>query len=81
MATSYHNMWLWVKLVVDERMIVLSGTDAQFNDHVENGGNTAILRLNQGESVWLEVEKSNDAEVWRVDHTTTFSGVLLYQDF
>lgn len=79
MATAFQNKWLWVKLVVDNRMIVRSGTDAQYNDHVVNGGNTAILRLNQGESVWLEVEKAaTDAEVWMVDRTTTFSGVLLY---
>ena len=78
-ATAFQNKYLWVKLVVDNRMIVLSGTDAQYNDHTENGGNTAILRLNQGQSVWLEVAKcANNAEVWMVDHTTTFSGVLLY---
>ena len=78
-ATAFQNKWLWVKLVVNNRMIVQSGTDAQYDDHVVNGGNTAILRLTQGESVWLEVEKcAPDAEVWMVDHTTTFSGVLLY---
>ena len=70
--------WMVVKLVVDNRIIVEAATDPQYNKHVEMGSNTAILRLNQGESVWLEIDRSNDTAFWGVSRTTTFSGVLLY---
>ena len=77
-ATDANGKWLWIKLVVDDRLIVRAATDAQYSTHVEMGGNTAILSLVQGESVWLEVEKSNDVQIWPVSYTSTFSGVLLY---
>ena len=77
-ATDALAHWIWVKLVVDNREILKVATDAQYDVHVEMGSNTAILRLNQGESVWIEVAKSNDSSLWAVTPTTTFSGVLLY---
>ena len=77
-ATDANGKWLWIKLVVDDRLIVRAATDDQHSTHVEMGGNTAILSLVQGESVWLEVEKSNDIQIWPVTYTSTFSGVLLY---
>ena len=77
-ATDHLAHWIWVKLVVDNREIVKAATDPQYDNHLEMGTNNAILRLNQGESVWLEVAKSNDSLLWAVTHSTTFSGVLLY---
>lgn len=77
-ATDHSYKWLQIKLVVDDRLIARAATDTEYNTHVEMGGNTVILSLVQGESVWLEVENSNGAQIWAVSYCTTFSGVLLY---
>ena len=48
--------------------------------HDTMGGNSAIIRLNQGDTVWLENYHQTDSEL--ISHTdyiyTTFSGVLMY---
>lgn len=77
-ATDLLAHWVVIKLVVDNRETTEAATDPQYDTHVEMASNTVILRLSQGESVWLEVAKSNDAHLWTGPHTTTFSGVLLY---
>ena len=75
----YHsNRWEAIKLVVNNRNIV----DAVATGFTGNnmGGNTAIIKLIQGETVWLESYGSNDGEVFSTTayKRTTFSGVLLY---
>ena len=43
------------------------------------GGNTVIVPLNGGESVWLEVTDSSQGTLFGgIRRETTFSGVLLY---
>ena len=44
------------------------------------GGNTAIVLVNENESVWLETYDNLDGEVLSDSYSrmTTFSGVLLY---
>lgn len=60
---------------MDARARVIGG------NHDVMGGNTAIVRLTQGESVWLEIYQNNDMEL--VSPTdlrwTTFSGVFLFR--
>ena len=60
-------------------MIILSEIESQHNKHIENGGNTAILSMNQRQSVWLDNDKGAiGAVLLKTGQTTTFSGVLLY---
>ena len=68
-----------VRLMVNNREIVDAAGQVTGTFQRSSSSNTAIIKLNQGESVWLENEV-NDSEVmggtqWR---WTTFSGVLLY---
>ena len=71
-----------VKLVVDNRNIVDAMANRAYGiyDWSTMSGNTAILQVNENESVWLEVYASADGEVASNSHdrVTTFSGVLLY---
>ena len=72
--------WTEVRLVVNNREIVDAAVQMTGSvSHREASGNTAIIQLTQGESVWLE-NMQPDSEIssgaaWRF---TTFSGVLLY---
>ena len=49
-------------------------------DHDAMGGNTAIIRLSQGEAVWLETYGFTGSEAHSNNgiRFTMFSGVLLY---
>ena len=55
-ASYQHGYHIKVRLVVDNRHIV----DAVADDMA---GNTAIIRLNAGESVWLEVFGNTNGEL------------------
>ncbi|XP_052776111.1 heavy metal-binding protein HIP-like [Mya arenaria] len=52
-----------------------------YNDHGSMSSNTIIIRVNSGQSVWLQNIVSNDGEIWNnaFQKYATFSGVLLYQ--
>ena len=69
-----------VKLVVNNQNIV--DADAQVTGAVHHamGGNSAIIRLNSGDKVWLETYYINDVELFGLTtyRFTTFSGYLLY---
>ena len=73
------NMKTSVKLVKNNVNIVDASVQSLGSSHDEMGGNTAILRLDQGDAVWL---KNDGAEGEARSHIayrfTTFSGVLLY---
>ena len=73
------NHWTEVRLVVNNREIVDAVGQVLGNLQRSSSANTAIIRLNQGESVWLE-NIANDSEVVSEQgyRWTTFSGVLLY---
>lgn len=63
------------KLVVDG-INQLDGISTNLN---EMGGNTAVLRLTAGQSVWVANYLRSDVELWDEDgyRYTSFSGVLL----
>ena len=73
--------WTWVKLVVDSRNIVdaVAGAVHVYSAHTMSG-NTAIVQVNENESVWLEAYTGGDGELISDSNNqlTTFSGVLLY---
>ena len=73
------NHWTEVRLVVNNREIVDAVGQVLGTFQRSSSANTAIIRLNQGESVWLE-SIANDSEVVSTQgyRWTTFSGVLLY---
>lgn len=73
------NKYIGVRLVVDNRGIVdvIAGTHPYMHTMA---GNTAIIQVNENESVWLESFSSSDGEVISDPNSrvTTFSGALLY---
>ena len=78
-ATSALDHWIVVAMKVDGRIIVEAGLDTKYAAHMEMGSNTVIVRLNYGESVWLEVTDCNDGNLFgNPRRETTFSGVFLY---
>ena len=69
-----------VKLVVNNMNIVDARARVIGVNHDVMGGNTAIVRLTQGESVWLEIYHTNNVELVSPPdfRWTTFSGVFLF---
>ena len=69
-----------VKLVSNNRNIVDAVVWTKVNWHHVMGGNTAIVRLNSGEKLWLEIYDTAGVQLYsRQDYRwVTFSGVLLY---
>ena len=69
-----------VKLVSNNRNIVDAIVWVVDSDHHVMGGNTAIVRLNSGEKIWLEIYSNGGSELYsKGDYRwVTFSGVLLY---
>ena len=66
------------KLVVDNVGMVDAVADADGREH--QSSNTAILRLHQGQTVWLKAADVEDGTLYSLAHERycTFSGVLLY---
>ena len=75
---SYGDSYLHTKLVVDG----INQVDAvTWGVHsTDMSGNTAILRITTGQSVWVATYYNNDTELFKTDtfRYTSFSGVLLY---
>ena len=68
-----------VRLMVNNRAIVDAAVQVLGSFQRVSSGNTAIIKLNIGESVWLESElKDSEAISGSRYRWTTFSGVLLY---
>ena len=68
-----------VRLVVNNREIVDAGAQAIGTLQRSTSGNTAIIKLNQGESVWIEsLRQDSEVASGQGYRWTTFSGVLLY---
>ena len=67
-------------LVVDNRAIVSAIIMGTSTTHDVMGGNTAIIRLTGGQTVWLEsfYYSDNELDSSSKDRLVTFSGVLLY---
>lgn len=75
---TYGNGFIHTKLVVDgENQLDAVTWGLQSTDM---SGNTAILRITAGQSVWVATYYSNDVELFKTDtyRYTSFSGVLLY---
>ena len=68
-----------VRLVVNNREIVDAVGQVLGKFQRSSSANTAIIRLNQGESVWLETLRQDSEVISGQGYRwTTFSGVLLY---
>ena len=74
-----HRRYEGVQLIVNSRKIVDAIAEGNDNKYAMSG-NTAIIQLTQGESVWLESFYSGDGELISSStyRLTTFSGVFLY---
>ena len=79
-AVYDENARTLVKLVMNNSNIVDAAAISVGSSHDVMGGNTAIIRLNQGEAVWLEIYDgiNSEARSYPAYRFTTFSGVLLY---
>ena len=78
-STNELDHWIIVQIKVNNELIVEAGVDSKYTRHTEMGGNTVIVPLNGGESVWLEVTDSSQGTLFGgIRRETTFSGVLLY---
>ena len=80
-ANAVQNSRTHIRLVVDGREIADAVVSPQGDERM--GGNTAIVRLNQHESVWLEAFYSQSGHNGGLSsynnfRHVTFSGVLLY---
>ena len=78
-GVEHINDWTDVRLVVNNREIVDATGQVLGSVQRLTSGNTAIIKLNKGESVWLE-NINNDSELMSGTfyRRTTFSGALLY---
>ena len=78
-SAEHANDWTQVRLKVNNRETVDAAAQVTGSLQRVSAGNTAIIKLNQGEYVWLE-SQVDDSEVMKGSHYrwTTFSGVLLY---
>ena len=57
-----------------------SAAVAQMQDWQDvQGGNAAIVKLNQRDTVWIETFHANDVEIHGQDGFTCFSGFLIYE--
>ena len=73
------NEVITVRLVVNNRPIVDAIVQVTGTHQRISSGNTAIIKLNHGESVWLENAVSNGEVISGYTYKwTTFSGLLLY---
>ncbi|XP_030286577.1 complement C1q-like protein 4 [Sparus aurata] len=56
-------------------MIVRSSDHKTGSDNADNGGNAAVLQLQQGDQVYVRMLAQK--HVWAADNSTSFSGFLL----
>ena len=69
-----------VRLVVNNRNIVNAVAWVTGTSHHEMAGNSAIIRLNSGEKVWLEIYSNNNVQLYSKPdfRAVTFSGYMVY---
>ena len=73
------DSYTFVQLVINGRNTVDAVTYPRSKTHDVMGGNSAIVRLNSGDSVWLEINHGTGQLQSNNDYRfVTFSGVLLY---
>ncbi|XP_053383718.1 complement C1q-like protein 4 [Mercenaria mercenaria] len=66
----------WLQLVKNGARQNQAGVEGKVSDQNLQGGNAAIIYLNQGDDVWIETAILSDVTV--EEYSTTFSGALLY---
>ena len=78
-GAEHNNHWTQVRLMVNNRPIADAIVQVTGTQQKVSAGSTALIKLNQGESVWLE-NSQRDSEVMSGSYYrwTTFSGLLLY---
>lgn len=70
----------WVKLVVNGYQKLSAVAESRLDHDDNQGSNTAILRVNQGDQVWVaEYAGTHHIHGHNVERSTSFSGVLLYE--
>ena len=76
-----HAYDIWVKLQVNGAHQVGCVAESRDDTDDNQGSNTVLLRVNQGDQVWT-AHYSSYPDIYGDDNerTTSFSGVLLYED-
>ena len=78
-AVVHVNDLTQVQLMVNNREIVDAAGQVTGTTQRISSGNTAIIKLNQGESVWLKsIQSDSEVVSYQGFRWTTFSGVFLY---
>ena len=78
-AVVHVNDLTQVQLMVNNREIVDAAGQVTGTTQRISSGNTAIIKLNQGESVWLKsIQSDSEVVSYPSFRWTTFSGVFLY---
>jgi len=54
--------------------------ESHFDKEDHQGSNTALVRLSQGDAVWVSLSNGNDVHGRSDERTISFSGVLLAED-
>ncbi|XP_045211142.2 uncharacterized protein LOC123562575 [Mercenaria mercenaria] len=71
---------IWIKLVVNGVHMVGAVAESRSDGDDNQGSNTVVLRLNQGDEVWTAHYGGTDIYGADNERTTSFTGVLLYMD-
>ncbi|XP_027893839.1 caprin-2-like isoform X2 [Xiphophorus couchianus] len=64
-----------LSLMKNNEEVVTTYDHKTSHDVADNGGNAALLQLQQGDQVYMRMHANS--HIWQNDHITTFSGVLL----
>uniref|UniRef100_A0A3B5R8I4 Complement C1q tumor necrosis factor-related protein 3-like n=1 Tax=Xiphophorus maculatus TaxID=8083 RepID=A0A3B5R8I4_XIPMA len=64
-----------LSLMKNNEIVVTTYDHKTSHDGADNGGNAALLQLQQGDQVYVRMYANS--HIWQNDHITTFSGVLL----
>ena len=71
--------WLWARLLVNGNPVVMAVVDQHHTGQDLQGGNRAILRLQQGDEVFIQGMEGSTHVEGDNHRSTTFSGTFLYQ--
>ncbi|XP_053390765.1 complement C1q tumor necrosis factor-related protein 2-like [Mercenaria mercenaria] len=75
---GYNPGQIWLELMHNGQKVNAGVTDTFHTNQDLQGGNTAIIRAQLGDEIWMESFHQNDATLYGIIGFTSFSGFLLY---
>lgn len=77
-AHGYEPGQVWVQLMHNGVKVNSGVADSYHQWQDLQGVNIAIIQVNAGSTLWVEIFHQNDASLYGLDFFTSFSGALLY---